>query len=158
MPKASIELVYEKLTDHQIAAEKAAEIVQDIERAAAAEAEQAKAERGPTEKKQFVIVVSDPNNALPNFDLVGWVLQITEDEPTSEALDKLIRASYEYNISRKGRRYPVKSIGEACEAVGSRFLKEQGLTVKTKTPVTVILSDNRIPDVEDDFPGSEVAK
>src|SRR5690606_6643276 len=116
------------------------------------EAEAEKANRDPVVKKQFVIVVSDPRATIPEAEeYVGWVAQIPEDDSPAETLERLIRASYEYNISKKGRRHPVKSIGEACEAVGGRFLKEQNVAIKTKLPVTVIRTDNVLPEIESDF-------
>ena len=61
----------------------------------------------------------------------------------------LKRSAYEYNISQKGRKYPVKSIGEACEAVGAKFQKEQGVSIKTKLPVTILKTDNLLPELEE---------
>lgn len=149
--KASIETVHEVLTTNEIDAEKIQTILKQIETQAEAEAEAAKAERVPVQKKQFVLVISDPNGVIQT-DLVGWAVQIPEDDAPSSTMDRLIRAAYEFNISKKGRKYPVKTVGEACEAVGARFTKEQELWIKNKVPVQVIVTDNKIPEIEDDFP------
>jgi len=148
--KASIETVHEVLTTENLDPDQTQKILKRIEELTAQELEEEKANREPTVKKQFVVILSDPTGIILNqfdkhFRLVSWVVQVPEDDPADGALDSIIRASYEYNLSKKGRKYPVKTIGEACEAVGARFLKEQGVAVKTKVPVQVIVTDNRIP-------------
>lgn len=151
MAKVSVELIHEVLSQNNLEPETIQKVLAQIEEQAAAELEAEKANREPTVKKQFVMIISDPRGTLPEEDYVGWIAQIPEDENVGTTMEKLIRASYEYNISKKGRKYPVKSIGEACEAVGSRFLKEQNIAIKTKTPVTIIRTDNKIPEIESDF-------
>lgn len=148
--KASIETVNTVLCEEELEPNRITKILRKIEEQAAAEAEADKANREPPVKKQFVIVVSDPRGTLPSEDYVGWVCQIPEDDPTADTVDRIIRASYEYNISKKGRKYPVKTIGEACEAVGQRFMKEQNVAVKNRVPVTILRTDNKIPEIESD--------
>jgi len=99
----------------------------------------------PAVKKQFVMIVSDPNHELPEKDFVGWVAQIPEDDSPATTEERIHRAAYEFNTTPKGRRMPVESIGEACEAVTARLLKEQQVWIKTKEPVLIIKSDNKIP-------------
>lgn len=151
MPKVSVELIHEVLSNNNVEPETIQAVLKQIEEQAAAEAEAEKANRDPVVKKQFVLIVSDPKGTLPAEDYVGWVAQIPEDDPIGETMDRLIRASYEYNISKKGRKYPVKTVGEACEAVGARFMKEQNISIKNKVPVTVLRTDNKIPEIESDF-------
>lgn len=102
-------------------------------------------ETAPAVKKQFVILVSDPDNKLPKHDFVGWVLQIPEDESVATTLDRIHRSAYNFNATKKGRLMPVATIGEALENVPSRFTKEDDLWVKTKVPVLVLRTDNCIP-------------
>lgn len=103
-------------------------------------------EKTPHEKKQFVVIASDPNGALANVpDFVAWVVQIPESESVSTTTDRVFRAAYDFNASRKGRMNPVKTVGEAMEAVPVRFTKESELWIKTKEPVLVIRTDNVIP-------------
>ncbi|EDY82840.1 hypothetical protein VDG1235_2463 [Verrucomicrobiia bacterium DG1235] len=151
MPKVSVELIHEVLSNNNLEPDTIVKVLKQIEEQAAAEAEAEKANRDPVVKKQFVMIISDPRGTIPDEDYVGWIAQIPEDDPVGETMDRLIRASYEYNISKKGRKYPVKTVGEACEAVGARFLKEQNLAIKTKVPVTILKTDNKIPEIESDF-------
>jgi hypothetical protein len=109
------------------------------------EPEGAEGEKPPAVKKQFVIIVSDPEGRLPKNDFVGWVVQIPESESPSTTLDRVFRSAYDYNTTKKGRLLPVKTVGEALEAVPAKFLKEADVWVKSKTPVLVIKTDNEIP-------------
>jgi hypothetical protein len=99
----------------------------------------------PPVKKQFLILVSDPEHKLPKDDFTGWVVQIPEDESPVTAPERLFRGAYDFNASKRGRQLPVKTVGEALENVGAKYFKEAELWVKTKTPVLMLRTDNRIP-------------
>ncbi len=111
----------------------------------AAQPEGADEEKPPAVKKQFVILLSDPDGKMPQHDFVGWVLQIPENESVVTATDRIFRGSYDFNASKKGRLMPVKTVGEALENVATKYFKEADLWVKTKTPVLVLKTDNEIP-------------
>src|SRR5882672_11460764 len=102
-------------------------------------------EKPPAMKKQWVIVVSDPDGKMPKSDLVGWVLQIPENESAATTADRVFRSAYDFNTSKKGQLLPVKTVGEAIENVPAKFFKEADLWVKTKTPVLVMKTNNEIP-------------
>jgi hypothetical protein len=102
-------------------------------------------EQPPAVKKQFVILVSDPDGKLPKDDFAGWVLQIPESESPATVEERIIRGAYEYNATKKGRLYPTKTIGEALENIPAKHFKETEIWVKTKTPVLVLRTDNEIP-------------
>ena len=102
-------------------------------------------EKPPAVKKQFVIVVSDPSGKMPKTDLVGWVLQIPENESPATTPDRVFRSAYDFNTTKKGQLLPVKTVGEAIENVPAKFFKEADVWVKTKTPVLVLKTDNEIP-------------
>jgi hypothetical protein len=77
--------------------------------------------------------------------LAGWVVQSPDNESPVTTMDRIFRASYESNASKKGRLLPVKTVGEAIENVSAKHFKESEVWVKTKNPVLVIRSDNLIP-------------
>jgi hypothetical protein len=145
MAKIEIELVAEVLTENELEKATIDRIVRQLTRAAEKAADEAAAEREPQVKKQWVIVVSDPRGDLPDEDLVGWVLQIPENDAPATATDRLIHAAHTFNATRRGQKYPAKSFAEACEVVGGKFLKENNVTVKTKLPVTILKTDNELP-------------
>ena len=106
-------------------------------------------EKPPAEKKQFTILISDPEGRLPTGnDLVGWVLQIPENESVMTTQERIWKAAYEFNTTKKGRLMPVKTVGEALEHVQAKHFKEAGVFVKTKVPVLMLTTDNQIPTEE----------
>lgn len=102
-------------------------------------------DKPPALKKQFVILISDPERKLPSGDFVGWVLQLPESESVATTIDRVLRSAYDYNTTKKGRLLPVQTIGEAIESVPAKAFKEADLWVKTKTPVLMLRTDNEIP-------------
>ncbi|MBL9186148.1 MAG: hypothetical protein JNK23_01585 [Opitutaceae bacterium] len=102
-------------------------------------------EKPPAVKKQFAILVSDPDGKLPKHDFVGWILQLPETESVATTLDRVFRTAYDYNTTKKGRLMPVKTVGEAIEIIPAKAFKEADLWVKSKTPVLVLRTDNEIP-------------
>jgi hypothetical protein len=101
-------------------------------------------ESEPKPKQQFVILVSDPNKQIKN-DLVGWVLQIPEDQDVATVVDSIKKSSYNFNASKKGNKYPVSSIGQAIANVPNKFFKTNELKIKTKEPVQILTTDNILP-------------
>lgn len=142
MAKVDIDLVKLVLQRNGLNARQTAQILEDINLEVQSSNDE---EKVPPIKKQFVILVSDPNGALDAKDLTGWVLQIPEDDPLFTATERIFKAAYDYNASPKGKRIPVKSIGETLEVVPSKFFKEHQAWVKTKEPVLLIATNNEIP-------------
>ena len=150
MAKIPIELIAEALNSNNLDQDTISKVMNDIAHMAQVLAEEEKAQREPPVTKQFIIAVSDPRCTLPDEDYVGWVLQIPESDNPGTTIERVKRAAYEYNISKKGRKCPVKSIGEACEAIGAKFQKEQSVAIKTKLPVTVLRTDNILPKIKEE--------
>ena len=96
-------------------------------------------------KKQNVILISDPEGRLLMADFAAWELQIPDSESPCTTLDRIYRATYDFNASKKGRLYPAKTIGEALENVPAKFFTERELWVRTRIPVLALRTDNRIP-------------
>lgn len=143
MPKIDVSKVAEILKKNQLDPSVLRQVIEDIN--LAVQPEPGDEEKPPAVKKQFVILVSDPEGRMPKHDFAGWVLQIPETESAATTADRFLRATYDYNASKKGRLYPAKTVGEALENVPAKFFKEADLWVKTKTPVIVLKTDNEIP-------------
>jgi len=144
MPKIDVETLKFILQRNETDIRKINEIMQDIDLELKAEEEE-RANRPPPVKKQFSIVLADNDGVLDGKDLTGWVVQIPEEDSVTVAPERITRAAYEYNTTPKGRRMPVETIGEACEAVTAKFFKEQNIWVKTKVPVFAVATPNKIP-------------
>ena len=143
MAKVDLDIVKHILTRNELDIRQVNSIMEDIER----ELKIIEEENPPAPRvsKQFVILVSDPEGALPKVDLTGWVLQMPEEDSPLTMQGQIHKAAYDFNQTPKGRRMPVKTIGEACEAIPARIFKEHQLWVKTKEPVLVLKTDNSIP-------------
>ena len=98
----------------------------------------------PKIKKQYGILVCDKDGEIKR-DLVGWVFQMPENEDTRDIVECIKKAAYNYNASKKGRKYPVNTIGQAIEGVGNKFLKPYNVGIKTKEAVLVITTNNILP-------------
>jgi hypothetical protein len=147
MSKIEISQAAEILKKHKIEPATLREIVEEMnEITAPAEGEDI---APPAPKKQFVIVLSDPEGKLPKKDLTGWVVLIPENASPFSTMDRVFKGAYDFNASKKGRMLPVKSIGEALESVGPKYFKESELWVRTKLPVAVVVTDNVLP--KDEF-------
>ncbi len=143
MPKIEVSTVAEILKKNQLDPKVLRQVVEEMN--LAVQPDEGDGEAPPAVKKQFVILVSDPEGRFPAFDFVGWVLQIPETESVATIQDRINRAVYEYNTSKKGRLYPAKTVGEALENIPAKFFKEAEAWVKTKTPVLILKTNNQIP-------------
>jgi hypothetical protein len=142
MPKIDISKVAEILKKNHLDPALLRRVIEEINLAVQPETGE---EGPPPVKKQFVILVSDPDGKFAKRDLVGWVLQIPDSESPATTPDRIFRGAYDYNTTKKGRLYPAKTVGEAIENIPAKFLKEVDVWVKTKTPVLVLRTDNEIP-------------
>lgn len=144
MAKIEVAKVADVLRQNQLepaAMRRILEALNKITEEAAAEEEQ----KPPAQKKQFVILVSDPDGEIPEHELSGWVLQIPEDASPLSLQERIIKAAHDFNATRLGRKLPVETMGEALENVPAKNFKEVEVAVKTKVPVLVLTTDNKLP-------------
>lgn len=144
MAKIDVDILKRVLERNELDVRTVSRVLQDIQDVIREE-ELAKDEKPPPVKKQFVLLVSDPEGHLDGKDLTGWVTQIPEEDSPATVTERLAKGAYDFNASPKGRRMPVQTVGEACEAVPARFFKEYHVWVKSKEPILVVTTDNQIP-------------
>lgn len=143
MPKIDVSKVAEILKKNQLDPAMLRRVMEEMNLAVQPDA--LDDEKPPAVKKQFVILVSDPDSKFPKTDFAGWVLQIPESESPATVEERIFRGAYDYNTTKKGRLYPAKTVGEALENIPAKHFKETEVWVKTKTPVLVLKTDNEIP-------------
>jgi hypothetical protein len=143
MPKIDVNKVAEILKRNHIEPAVLRRVVEEMN--LAVQPDPGEGDQPPPVKKQFIILVSDPEGEMPERDLTGWVLQIPEDESPASVPERLLKGAYDYNASKKGRLYPARTVGDAVENVPAKYFREAELWVKTKTPVLVLRTDNEIP-------------
>lgn len=146
MPKIDINQVAEILKRNAVDPAVLRQIVEEMQLAVQPEGDE---DKPPPVKRQFCILISDPERRLPEGeDFAGWVLQIPENESVATTTERVFRAAYEFNTTKRGRLLPAKTVGEALENVSAKHFKESQVWVKTKTPVLMLRTDNRIPTEE----------
>jgi hypothetical protein len=142
MPKIEVNKVAEILKHEEVDPKTLRRIVEKMNLQTQAEANE---EKPPAIKKQWGILISDPEGRLPDFDFTGWIVQIPEDDSIATTQDRIFKAVYEYNATRKGRMNPAKTVGEALEYIPAKHFKEADVWIKTKTPVLMLRTDNEVP-------------
>jgi hypothetical protein len=143
MPKIDVNTVAEILKKNRIEPALLRRVIEEMN--LAVQPDPGEDDKPPAVKKQFVILVSDPDGRWPKHDFAGWVIQIPESESPATTEERIHRSVYDYNASRKGRLHPAQTVGEALENIPAKFYKETEVWVKTKTPVLVLKTDNQIP-------------
>ncbi len=136
----AIEKVLDLLSDATVKVDEA----KQAEEADVAEGAEDEGSDEPKIKKQYGILVCDKDGEIKR-DLVGSVFQMPENEDTRDAIESVKKAAYNYNASKKGRKYPVNTIGQAIEGVGNKFFKPYNVSIKTKEPVLVVTTNNILP-------------
>jgi hypothetical protein len=148
MPKIDVNQVAEILKRNDIDPALLRPIVEEMNQAVEPELDE---EKPPAVKKQYSIVVSDPENQLPEkAEFTGWVFQIPEDSSVTSTTERIHKAAYEFNTTKKGRMMPAKTMADAIENIPAKVFKEQQVWIKTKAPVFVIRTDNEIPTEKSD--------
>lgn len=143
MPKIDVSKVAEILKKNALSPAQLRAIIEEMN--LAVQPDPGEGEKPPAVKKQFVVLLSDPEGRMPKNDFVAWVLQIPENESVATTQDRVFRTTYDFNTTKKGRLLPAKTVGEALEHIPAKFFKEADVWVKTKTPVLVLKTDNQIP-------------
>jgi hypothetical protein len=101
-------------------------------------------EKAPPVKKQNVVILSDPANALKGCDFAAWIVQIPEQDSPATVSSRINACATDYNLTQKGRALPVKTVGESLESIPAKMTKEHELWVKTRTPCSIVRTDNTI--------------
>lgn len=146
--KADLEIIETVLKKHDIEdsvlAQIRAELVQEIENN--------KTPREKATKKDFVLLVSDPNGVIPDdAELTGWAIQIDPKKGIKEIPDILKKIGTAFNDTPKGQKLPAESVGDLFETAPGKTFSENGIFRKHKDPVFVMVTNNKVADEEEKF-------
>lgn len=146
--KIDIDLVEHILSKYKIDQKTTESIIED----ARAEAEAAKADAGGDGQKKskfkYVIVAADADGSAKVVleRTPFWVFKVKDEENHTDVLPRFFKGVYNFNAnSRKGKKNPIKSVGDGIQAVGTKYFKPEKSPILTKEPVIVIVTDNKIP-------------
>jgi hypothetical protein len=129
--------------------DKAAAILRKVikEQEAVVEEEQAEKEKtkeqNPKVAKKFVFAITSSETPLPK-DLVGFLFQMPEETPTRNIERQISEAAQEFNQTRKGKKNPVKTVGEAVEVISPKIFKNAGVDRKAKVAIEVVSFPNKL--------------
>lgn len=154
MAKIDLDLLQFVLEKNSVDARLTAQILSDIQEQIKLEKMEEEA-REPAVKKKYVFVASDPDGVLDGRELVGWVVQIPDDQSEFTVEERIFAATYEYNRSKKGRRDPAKTVGEACERVPAKLFRAQQIWVKNKEAAYLLPTRNALPTASEMRPRGE---
>lgn len=142
MSKISIEEVEEALFKQNIDSAIVTKVIKELGEIA----EEKKAERPalPKQKNEFLIVLSDPENALAGKDFAGWVVQIPVGDDPGLVLGKIRDAAKETDAAKKRKKSVISTMGEAFLGIKRKFIKSKNVHIKTKIPVRVLVTDNKL--------------
>ena len=152
MAKVDIQLVELVLKRAKVDSVQIAKILEDIKY----ESEVAKevSDKEKPQKKQFVFIANDPYGKIAEtgYEFAGWVVQIPEDDSPQSALQKLHFGAFDFNITPKGKKMPIKTIDEAVRFGSAKIYKEHNIWLKNKEPVLMITTNGKLPKAQqEDF-------
>lgn len=123
-------------------------IISDLQQTAKLEAEERKAEQGEQKKQKFVLVVSDPAGEAASLELAGYAVTIDDDAAEFSVPEKIRAAVADYSRSKRGRRIPVKTLGEAFENIPAKYFKKQGIIIKHREAAFALTVQNIYSDID----------
>jgi hypothetical protein len=140
--KVSIEEIESVLLKSKVDPKVVGEVVKELETIA----EEVKQERQgvPKAKNEYLILLSDPNGDLTGKDFTGWVVQMKQGDDAGQVVAKLKEAAQNHIAAQKRKRKVINTLGDAILYVKRKWFKEKNLTVKTKEPVRVLLTNNKL--------------
>mgnify|MGYP001256727747 CR=1 FL=1 len=144
--KVDIEDIQLALSQHGVDQKVARQIIEDVTQAAE-DAKGGSAAKKKT-KYKYLIVASDPDGTkkaqIENTPM--WVFKVPDEEKHTDVLPRFYKGVYDFNAkSRKGRKNPIKTVGDGIQTVGSKHFKPNKSPILTKEPVIVLVTDNKIP-------------
>ena len=90
MPKIDVNKVAEILKKNHIDPAVLRRVVEEMN--LAVQPDPGEGDQPPPVKKQYAILVSDPEERMPKGDFTGWVLQIPESESPASCREQIGRA------------------------------------------------------------------
>ena len=144
MAKISIEEVEAKMLELKVDPMKVNQIVAELEKVVEELAEERKAEAGPKQKWEFVIVLNDKDGLLTGKEIAGWVVQQPTDSDANLVLSKLVDAAKAQNEVTKKKANKITDLVTLFEHLKSKFTKEKNVRVKTKELTRVIITNGNM--------------
>ena len=144
MAKISIEEVESKMLELKVDPAKVQQVVTELEKVVEEIAEERKAEAGPKQKWDFVIVLNDKDGLLKDKEIAGWVVQKPEEDDAGLVLSKLLDSAKSQNEVTKKKANKITDLTSLFEHIKPKFTKEHKVRVKTKELTRVIVTNGNL--------------
>lgn len=142
--KIDLEEVEAKMLELNVDPVKVQQVVSELEKVVEELAEERKAEAGPKQKWEFVIILNDKDGLLTGKEIAGWVVQQPTNDDANLILSKLADAAKSQNEVTKKKANKITDLVTLFEHLKSKFTKEKKVRVKTKELSRVIITDGRL--------------
>jgi hypothetical protein len=96
-------------------------------------------------KYKYIVANTDvpAGTAIDEYPMV--VVEATEDMPPNNVVDEIKNAAlYANNDCNKLKKDPIRSVFDAVERLPSKYLKEKGIRVISKTATQLLSTDNKL--------------
>lgn len=108
-------------------------------------------DKEPKKKNQLVVFVMD-DGSLTDKQLIGYIVQHPETTSATTVDSLIVNSVRGYNNgSRKARKHPITTIGDAMLTLKGKWLADSKLKIKTKEPVLIIPVRNDIVNFDKQF-------
>ncbi len=140
--RVSLEVLRDVLTEEGVETTKQQKILDHLQEILDEEKKDKESEKVPKSKNEFgvVLFVSD----LVSKEYTACIYQVKEGYDKSTVLKNISDAAKNQNDAAKKKKNIITTMGEAFQYLKRKWVKEQGISLKTKTPIEVIISDNKL--------------
>jgi hypothetical protein len=144
MTKVSIEDVLEGLKQAKVPAKEVGATLDYLKKVVQEEQAQKDAEKLPTQKNEYGVILFDADGVVAGKEFSAAVYQIPQGDDHGLVLGKISQAAREQVAAAKRKKYPINTMGEATSSIKRKFIKDKNVNLKTKNPVRVLISDNKL--------------
>jgi len=117
------------------------EVIRELEKVAEENKEDNKANAGPKQKWEYVIILNDKEGFLKDKEIAGWVVQQEADANADLILGNLKEVARSQNEVTTKKKNIIKTLVELFEGLKPKFAKEKKLRIKTKDLTRVIITN-----------------
>jgi Ser/Thr protein kinase RdoA (MazF antagonist) len=144
MIKIAIEDIAQALQEAKIPKEQQGIVLNHLQQVVEEEKAQKEAEKIPTQKNEFGVVIFDAENKLAGMEFTASVFTIKQGDDMGAVLGKISQAARDQNATSKRKKWNFDSLGSAIQGLKRKFIKPYNINLKTKNPCRVLVSNNSL--------------
>ena len=98
----------------------------------------------PKQKNEFGVIIYSDEPEWAQKEFTASVYTIPQGSDHGQVLAKISQAARESNEAAKKKKNIIETIGDAFQNLKRKWAKEKGVNFKTKIPVRVLISNNKL--------------